>query len=92
MLGKFSWQLCTNDCISWYAEGSEVPPFKSGPPSSLGLPSNSGLQGAPFSLSVLHMIPWNSPNSEMDEGHIWVWSTAQLSRKQNASNREDFKQ
>ena len=27
-----------------------VPPFKSGPPSILGLPSNSGLQGFPFQL------------------------------------------
>ena len=34
--------------ITWYEEGSEVPPFKSGPPSSLGPPSNSGLQGTPF--------------------------------------------
>ena len=22
----------------------------------------------PFSLSILHMIPWNSANGEMDEG------------------------
>ena len=28
----------------------------------------------------------------MDDGHIWVWSTIQTSRKQNATNMEDFKQ
>ena len=28
----------------------------------------------------------------MDEGHISVLSTIQKNRKQNASNREDFKQ
>lgn len=28
----------------------------------------------PLSHSILHMIPWNSPNEEMNEGHIWVWS------------------
>ena len=28
----------------------------------------------------------------MNEGYIWVWSTVQTSRKENASNREDFKQ
>ena len=49
---------------------------------------NSGLQGPlSFSFSILQMIPWNSPNGEMYEGHIWVSSTIQISRKQNASNR-----
>ena len=36
------------------------------------------------------MITWNSPNGEMDEGNIWL--TTQTSRKQNSSDREDFKQ
>ena len=27
----------------------------------------------------------------MDEGHIWVWSTIQTVRKENASNMQDFK-
>ena len=35
----------------------------------------------PFSISILHKIPWNSPNGEMDEGHIWVWSTIQAESK-----------
>ena len=68
------------------------PPIKSGPPSNLGLPSNSGLQSASFSPSILHTIPWNSANDEMGEGYIWVWSTLQTNRKQNANNRKDFKQ
>ena len=55
-------------------------------------PSYSVLQGPPFSLSMLNMIPWNSPNDKMDEGNIWVGSTIQISRKQNASNRKDFEQ
>ena len=46
------------------------PPFKSGSTSNLGSPSNSELQGHPFSLSTLHMIPSNSPNGEMDESCI----------------------
>ena len=37
-------------------------------------------------LSILHMIPWNSPNSKMDEEHICVGSTIQANRKQNESN------
>ena len=40
---------------------------------------------------ILHMIHWNSPNGEIDEGYIWIWSIIQTNRKQNASNREDFK-
>ena len=28
----------------------------------------------------------------MEEGHIWVESTVQTSRKQNVNNRQDFKQ
>ena len=28
----------------------------------------------------------------MDEGQIWVWSTLQTWRKQNADEAEDFKQ
>ena len=29
---------------------------------------------------------------KMDEGYIWVWSTIQTNRKENASIRENFKQ
>ena len=36
--------------------------------------------------------PWSSPNGEIDEGYIWVWSTRQTNREQNTSDREDFKQ
>ena len=46
-----------------------------------------GSKVAPFSLSVLHLIPWNSHSSEMDEGRIWVWSTVETSKKQNARNK-----
>ena len=60
-------------------------------PSNLGPPSNSELQGPPFYHSILHIVPWNSPNSEIDEGHIWVGSTIQTNRKQNTSKKEDFK-
>ena len=60
----------------------EIPAFKSGPP-----PYNLG---PPFDLSIVHMIPWNSPNGGMDEGNVWVGSTIQTNRNQNASNREDF--
>ena len=31
-------------------------------------------------------------NGEIDEGYIWVWSIIQTNRKQNASNRKDFKE
>ena len=67
-------------------EGCEVSPFKLGPPV---------IQGSyvpPFSLSILHMIPWNSLNIEMDEEHIRVGSTIQTNRKRNASSRKDFEQ
>ena len=57
----------------------------------LGLPKNSLLQGPSFSLSILLMIPWNSPNGEMNEGHTWLGWTMQTNRKEDASYREDFK-
>ena len=38
------------------------------------------------------MIPENSPNVKIDEGCNWVWSDIQTNRRQNGSNREDFKQ
>ena len=41
---------------------SEVPHFKSGPPVI------QGSQVPPFSLSILHINLWNSPNGEIDEG------------------------
>ena len=70
--------------------------FQISPP----IPSNLGSyplviqssQVPPFSLSRIHMIPWNSLNGETDEGHIWVGSTIQINRKQDASNRDDFEQ
>ena len=62
-----------------------VSPFKLGPP------GNYRLEGPPFSLSILHIIPWNNPNGEIDEGHTRVGSTIQTNRKQNASNRDDLK-
>ena len=43
---------------------SEVPHFKSGPPVI------QGSQVPPFSLSILHINLWNSPNGEIDERHI----------------------
>ena len=60
-------------------------------PFKLGLPKNPLFQGPPFSLSILHMIPRNSPNGDMKEGHNWLGWTIQTSRKQDASYREDFK-
>ena len=33
-------------------------------------PTNKG-----FILWILHMIPWNSSNGEIDKGYIWVWSS-----------------
>ena len=68
-------------------------PFQIIPPSNLGLPVIQGSKIPPFqSLSIKYMTPWNSPNSEMDNAHIWIGSTMQTNRKQNASNREDFEQ
>ena len=64
---------------SWYEEGSEVPPFKSSPPPKKKFRDP---RSSPSSLSILHMIPGNSPNSEMNEGHIYVGSTIQTNRKQ----------
>ena len=67
--------------------------------SHLGPPSNSGLADphSPPNLfqslnTTILLIPWNSPNDEMGEEYIWVWSTIQTNRKQNANNRKDFKQ
>ena len=40
-------------------------------------------------LSIKHLIPWNSSNGEMDEGHVWVWSNIQTTRKQDVSDKED---
>ena len=62
---------------------SEVPHFKSGPPVI------QGSHVPPFSLSILHINLWNSPNGEIDERHIWVLSAIQTNKKQNATNRED---
>ena len=62
------------------------------PPSTFDPPCNSRLRESPFNLSLLHMVPWNSATGDMDEGYIWVWSTMQTNREQNASNMEDFKQ
>ena len=36
----------------------------------LVLSSNLGLQGHPISLSILQLIPRNSPIGKMDEGHF----------------------
>ena len=75
---------------AWYEEGSEVPPFKSGPPSSLGPPSNSGLHSPPFqphymwSPETFLMVRWMKGSFEFDQ--------PQTNRKQNGSNRENFKQ
>ena len=65
-------------------------PFKNNHTSNLGPPSNSGLQRLPISLSISHMIPWNSPIDVTDEEHIWVWSTIQTNWKQNASSRKEY--
>ena len=80
--------------MTWYEKGPERSPLSNQVPLKFRSPPPAiqGSKVSPFSLSILHMIPKNSPNFEMDEGHIWVWSTIQTSRKQNASNREDFKQ
>ena len=49
---------------SWYEEGSEVSPFKSVPPSSLG---PKGSKVIPFSLSKLHEFdqPYKQAESKM---------------------------
>ena len=52
--------ISSRQIYAWFKEGYKVPPFKLG---QLKL-------GPLFSLSILHMIPQNSPNGEMDEGHI----------------------
>lgn len=75
-----------------YEETSEVHPFKLGSPSSLDNPVIQSSKVTPFSLSILHMIRWNSSNGGMDEGYAWVWLIVQTIWKQNASNREYFKQ
>ena len=67
--------------VAWYEEGVWGFPFQIRPHSDIGPPS----------LSILHMIPWNNPHGEIIEGHVWVGSTIQTSRKQNVSNMEDFK-
>ena len=36
------------------------------------------------------MIPWDSPNGEMDEEHVWVGSFIQTNGKQNGSYKERF--
>ena len=73
-LWKTEWLVSFDSCFIVWREVWSPAPFQiSPPPSSLGPPSNSGLQGSPFSLTIWHMIPWNSPNGEMDGGHIWVW-------------------
>ena len=56
----------------------------------LGLPKNPLLQGPPFSVSILHTIPWNSPNGDMNERHTWLGWKIQTNRKQDESYREDF--
>ena len=67
--------------LPWYEEGSEVPPFKLGPPviQSSNVP--------PFSSSILHMVLWNSPDSEIYEGQIWVWSTLQTESKMQVTRK-----
>ena len=72
--------------VSWYKEGSEVLLELISPPI---IPVSNF---PPFSLSLLHTIPWNSCNSssEMGERHIWVGSIIQINRKQKASSMEDF--
>ena len=42
------------------------------PPSNLGPPVIQGPKVPYFSPSILHIIHWNSPNIEIDEGQIWV--------------------
>ena len=54
---------------SWYKEGSEIPPpFKSVSPSTLGPPSNSGIQGPPFQpLNITYEFdqPYKQEESKM---------------------------
>ena len=67
-----------NISLAWieYEEGSNVPPVV------------QDSKVSSFNLSILPMIPWNSPNGKIDDGHIWVGSTIQTIRKKNASNRK----
>ena len=37
-----------------------------------------------------YMQSSETPYDEVDEGYMWVWSTTQTNRKQNASNKEDI--
>ena len=41
---------------AWYEEGCEVPPFKSGPPTNLGAPGNSGLHHPLFQPPQYHSL------------------------------------
>ena len=54
---------------SWYEEGSEIPPFKSVSPSTLGPPpSNSGIQGPPSQpLNITYEFdqPYKQAESKM---------------------------
>ena len=65
---------CKFSLVSSYEELSEVL-LSNQVPLYFMSHSNSGLQGPPFSLSIVHIIPWNSSNGVLDKGHIWVWST-----------------
>ena len=78
-------------CVVWWRDWGYT--------SNLGPPSNSGLADPHWPPNLFQslnttilLIPWNSPNDEMGEEYIWVWSTIQTNRKQNANNRKDFKQ
>ena len=53
---------------------------------------DNGANFSPFSLSLVHTIPWNSSNSssEMGESHIWDESIIQIKRKPKAISVEDF--
>ena len=50
-------------------------------------PIIQGSKVPPFSLSILHIIPWNSPNGEMDERYIWIWSTKQTGSKMQETGK-----
>ena len=48
---------------AWYEEECEVAHFKSGPPSNLGAPSNSGLQRPPYQqLNTIVCRRFEPPN------------------------------